>query len=179
MSPASAGKHGIPEHLTPRHGWAVWGGLRESDGEPLTSANVRIRSVPSGGVCGRRLPLVAPPGPGVRACPCSYCVPRTCRRDDQPSPQPPRALRAKPIGLRCAGILDLTCSNRPRTSAGVRAWAKRSSLSWSLSPPGGCGRHALYLDRDYPALSMPCWRKRFRRRSSSAFTWLSWTARER
>jgi hypothetical protein len=36
-----------------------------------------------------------------------------------------------------------------------------------------------YLDRDYPALSMPCWRKRFRRRSSSAFTWLSWAARER
>jgi hypothetical protein len=44
---------------------------------------------------------------------------------------------AKPIGLRCGGILDLTCSNRPRTSAGVRARAKRSSLSWSLSPPRG------------------------------------------
>lgn len=46
----------------------------------------------------------------------------------------------KPIGLRCGGILDLTCSNRPRTSAGFRAWAKGSSLSWSLSPPRGLWR---------------------------------------
>jgi hypothetical protein len=48
----------VPVSLDPRHGM---GSLREADGEPLTSANVRMRRVPSAGVCGRWLPSVAPP----------------------------------------------------------------------------------------------------------------------
>lgn len=50
-----------PHLLTPRHEPAVWGGLRESGGGPLTSATIRDRREPSGGVCERWLPSLAPP----------------------------------------------------------------------------------------------------------------------